>query len=226
MAQQTPRPQRFFPGRGVCLSALLVGLLYGAGTSVLNHAQVPQVAAVLGHGAGWACLGLLFAWWLRRRGAPALHSALGVVVMLASATLAYYASDTLYDVANYRAAMADPEIVGVPGLEPGLGSLEGNLYDSVVWLIGSAIGGLIVAVPGILGARPGAWGWLGRLAAPVGLLVGLLLPTGPSQDTSFLPFAVVVVIALLVWAWWARTPGGLRAGRAADVAPAPPGPAR
>ncbi|MFB4286305.1 hypothetical protein ACBI99_01605 [Nonomuraea sp. ATR24] len=161
------------------LSALAVGAVFGAATSLANAAAtltldlesaeattrgwslMEIVSLMLDAGWAWAGLGVLAGWRATRGGAPTgrrlARGAVAGVVALLAATAAYYIADTIvHDVSSGSYA-----------------------YDTVYWWVASALFGPVLGAIGACAGHPGVIGMLARLTVPVGAAVQMaVLPPG------------------------------------------------
>ncbi|MGW0478967.1 hypothetical protein [Nonomuraea sp. NPDC003214] len=161
------------------LSALAVGAVFGAATSLANAAAtltldlesaeatargwsiMEIVSLLLDAGWAWAGLGVLAGWRAARGGAPTgrrlARGAVAGVVALLAATAAYYITDTI--------------VHDVPS-----GSYA---HDTVYWWVASALFGPVLGAVGACAGQPGVIGMLARLTVPVGAAVQMaVLPPG------------------------------------------------
>ncbi|MEV0823600.1 hypothetical protein [Nonomuraea rubra] len=166
----------------ICLlSALAVGAVFGAATSLANAAAtltvdlesteatiggwsiMEIVSILLDAGWAWAGLGVLAGWWATRgqggvlTGRRLARGAVVGMVALLAATAAYYIADTV--------------VHDVPS-----GSY---VHDTVYWWVASALFGPVLGAIGACAGHPGAIGVLARLIVPVGAAVQMaVLPPG------------------------------------------------
>ena len=187
----------------------VLGVLYGAGTSVLNHTGPGFVAMVLGHATAWAGFGLLVAWVLRRvRSRGLRRCALGVVAVYLTAVLAYYTSDVLIDLPGVAQTQYAIEAGEIPPLPEGTpvhdvpSFVLGQAGDALIWLFGAVAVSGPVALAGALMARGDTIGLIARLSAPA-VLVTAVLMMGEAGGTLAAAVAIAAIwsAVVLVSAW-------------------------
>ena len=188
------------------LLCALIGMIYGSGTSALNHTGPGLLAMLLGHGAAWAGLGVLVGWALRRRGELSIWRCIaGVVLAFGVAVITYYATDVLFDlpgVLRLERSIADGAIPPLPSGTPVEGVSDfvfGQAQQMTYWMFGAVLLGAPIALAGVLMARPDRIGLIARIAGPLVLVAAMFIIAAPRLVLvcSFLVAAAWLAIVLL-----------------------------
>jgi hypothetical protein len=196
---QVRRPPVGISGGRVVLGGLVLGSVYGAGTSTLNHTGPGILSGALGHGAAWAGLGLVVGLVLRRLNCTVLWCVIGVVVTFSTASIFYYASDVLWLVPGTARLQQDIESGVTPPLPretpvQTVGDLlSGQFTEALYWVMFSVLLGVPVGLAGVLMARQDGIGLATRCAAPVILLCYMFMTVQlPPEGVSNRAITVVV----------------------------------
>lgn len=135
--------------------AVVVGLTFGAATSLLNHARaLGPLAAIVGSGAGWVIFGVGAAVVLRVRHLElgARRRTVAIALLYLAACLSYYACDWGFYVPGALRLRDDIASGRIP--DPGGTSLSPDLSEWLFWSAASIPAAVLLTVVTAVVVRP------------------------------------------------------------------------